>query len=187
MKYSDYKVHSLRKRKCILCDSSHIYVFSKRYEYVIVRCRNCGLIYQFPQVSKDNYLKSVQKHYTEIDPFFKVAFSRKGLYKRFLYQIKHTLGENARLLDVGCGIGYFLSLAKNDGWNVLGLELSPDLVKVGIKNYGLDIQCADFEASNFPDSNFDVVTLWNVFEELPDPSGCILKIKKILKPGVFST
>lgn len=169
--------------ECILCDSSHISVLFKKDEYAMTKCRNCGLIYRFPQVIREKYLRDVQKHYLEVDPAFKVAYSRKGLYERFLNQIKHIKGKSARLLDIGCGMGYFLFLAKNDGWNAFGLELSPDLVKMGIKNYGLDIQCADFEESKFPESYFDVVTLWNVFDELPGPLGSIHKIKKILKPG----
>jgi len=171
------------QKKCILCDSSHTSALFKRNKYVMVKCRNCGIIYQFPQVSKEKYLKDVQKHYSAVDPLYRVAYSRKSLYKRFIHKIRQPKRKNARLLDVGCGMGYFLSLAKNDGWNVFGLELSPDIVKMGIQNYGLDIQCADFEESNFLDGYFDVITLWNVLDELLNPIGNILKIKKILKPG----
>ncbi len=183
MKYSNYQTHSLKKKKCFLCDSSHTSALFKRNKHVMVKCRNCGLIYQFPQVDKGKYLKEIQKHYSELDPFYRVAYSRESLYKRFLHKIRPTKRKNARLLDVGCGLGYFLYLAKNDGWNVFGSELNPDLVKIGTKNYGLDIQCADFEESTFPDGYFDVITLWNVLDELLNPAGNILKIKKILKPG----
>jgi len=183
MKKPNFQVHSLKKKKCILCDSGHISELFKRDEYVMVKCRNCGLIYQLLQVSKDKYLKDVQKHYSEVDPSFKVAYSRKRVYKRFLNKIKPIKAKKAQILDIGCGWGYFLSLAKNEGWNARGLELNPDLVKIGIQNYRLDISCSDFEESNFANSFFEVITLWNVFDELPDPLESIFKIKRILKPG----
>ncbi len=182
IKDSNYQEHTLRS-KCLLCDSSNISVLFERWEGAVVRCRDCALIYQFPQVSKDRYINEIQKHYSDIDPSFRVAYSRKRLYKRFLHQIEHIKGKNTRLLDVGCGWGYFLSLAKEDGWKAYGLELNPNLVEKGIHDYGLNIRCADFEESNFSQDYFDVITLWNVFDELYDSVNSILKIKKFLKPG----
>lgn len=147
------------------------------------RCQNCGLIYRLPQVFKDEYFEEISKHYTQVDPSSKVAFSRKSMYKRFLRQIKLIKRKNANLLDIGCGLGYFLSLAKNEGWNVWGIESNLDLVNKGKQNFGVDIQNTYFEEANLPPNHFDVITLWNVFDELLDPFVCILKIKKILKPG----
>jgi len=183
MKNSDYQEHPLRKKKCVLCDSSNISALIERGERAVVKCRDCALIYQFPQVSKDRYLNEIQKHYSDVDPSFRVAYSRKRLYKKFLYRIEHLKRKNARLLDVGCGWGYFLSLAKDDGWKAYGLELNLDLVEKGLQDYGLNILCADFEESNFRNGYFDVITLWSVFDELYDPLNGILKIKKFLKPG----
>ena len=132
MKNSNYQANLLKREKCILCHSSNIFALFKNSEYTMVKCRNCGLLYHFPQVSKDKYMKNIQKHYSEVDPSFGVAYSRKRLYKRFLNQIEHIKRKNARLLDVGCGLGYFLSLARNQGWNVYGIEPNPDIVKKGV-------------------------------------------------------
>jgi 2-polyprenyl-3-methyl-5-hydroxy-6-metoxy-1,4-benzoquinol methylase len=151
----------------------------------MVRCKKCGLIYRLPQVEKDQHLREIQKHYSEVDLSYRVAYSRERLYERFLSRIGRIKRKHSRLLDVGCGIGYFLFLAREHSYEVNGIELIPDLAKVGIQNYGLAIQCADFEEANFPESYFDVVTLWNVFDELPDPLSSIHKIKRILKPGAF--
>lgn len=183
MKHPENQASRLKDKKCILCNSSHTSALFKRNKHVMINCKNCGLIFQYPQVNKEKYLKEIQRYYSEMDPFYRVAYSRKGIYESFLRKIRPTKRKNARLLDIGCGLGYFLELAKNDGWNVFGLELNPDLVKIGVKNYGLDIKCGDFEESAFPDGYFDVITLWNVLDEFRDTAGSILKIKKILKSG----
>ena len=185
MKHPEDQTLRLQDKKCILCNSSHTSALFKRNKHVMVKCRNCGLIYQYPKVDRGKYLKEIQKYYSELDPFYRVAYSRKSIYKRFLRKITPTKTKNARLLDVGCGLGYFLHLAKNDGWNVFGSELNPDLAKIGIINYGLEIQCAAFEESTFTDGYFDVITIWNVLDELLDTAESILKNKKILKPAVF--
>ncbi len=170
------------KNQCILCQSSDTSVLFKRDAYAMVRCKKCGLIYQLPQVEKDQHLREIQKHYSEVDPSYRVAYSRKKLYERFLSKIKRIKRKHSRLLDVGCGIGYFLSLARKYGYDAYGLELIPELVEAGIRNYGLAIQCAEFEEANFSENYFDVITLWNVFEELSHSKESILKIKRILKP-----
>ena len=125
MKNSNYQANLLKREKCILCGSSNISVLFKRYESAMIKCRNCGIICQFPQVSKEKYLIDIQKHYSEKDSSFKVAYSRKVLYERLLHHIGHIKGKNARLLDVGCGLGFFLFLAKNDDWSVYGIESNP--------------------------------------------------------------
>lgn len=147
------------------------------------KCKNCGLIYRMPQVIKDEYFERISKHYSQVDPSFKVAFSRKSHYQKFLHRINPIKRKNVYLLDIGCGLGYFLSLAKNEGWNVRGIEPNLDLVNKGKQNFGVDIQNTYFEEANLSPNNFDVITLWNVFDELPDPFGNIPKIRRILKPG----
>lgn len=173
------------KDQCPLCQSSDTSLLFRRGEYEMIRCKRCGLIYRHPRIEKEKYLKEVQKYYSEIDPSFRVAASRKRLYERFLSKIGRTKRKQPRLLDVGCGIGYFLFLARERGYDVYGSEFIPGLAQIGSKSYGLTIQCADFDEVNFPESYFDLITLWNVFDELSDPSGSVRKIKKILKPGAL--
>jgi 2-polyprenyl-3-methyl-5-hydroxy-6-metoxy-1,4-benzoquinol methylase len=173
------------KNQCLLCQSGDTSFLFKRDAYAMVSCKTCGLIYRQPRLEKEKYLKEILKYYSQIDPSFRVASSRERLYERFLSRIGRIKIKHPRLLDVGCGIGYFLFLARKRSYEVSGIELISDLAKFGIQNYGLDIQCADFEEINFPENYFDIVTLWNVFDELPDPLSSIHKIKRILKPGAF--
>lgn len=183
MKKSKNQARFLKKKKCLLCQSSKITTLIKRSDYKMIKCRNCGLFYRLPQISREKYLENYLKHYSEVDPSLRIAYSRKKLYKRFLRQIDHIKGKETRLLDIGCGLGYLLFLAKNEGWKTYGMELNPDLTKAGNKKFMLNFKCGNFEESNFPAGYFDIISLWNVFDELYDPFRCIPKIKTILKPG----
>lgn len=173
----------MERKQCILCESDHISILFRRSDYEMLLCKTCGLIYRWPPVNKSHFLDEVIQHYSHVDPVQEVAQSRRGMYEQFLRQIRPLKKGSKQLLDVGSGLGYFLSLAKEEGWNVMGIEANPELVEKGTQKYGIKIQCADFEEANLPSGYFDVVTLWNILEELSDPLASIIKIKKILKPS----
>lgn len=168
---------------CTICNSKDIQRLFERGSYYMCRCRNCGVIYQFPQDDREEYFKEICKHYREVDPSFKVASSRDKLYKKFLNQIKQIKKIDSKILDIGSGEGYFLSLAKKYGWDTYGVEIVPELAKKAIQNYRVNIQNVAFEQAVFLDNYFDVITLWNVFEEHLNPQDSILKMKRFLKPG----
>jgi len=155
----------------------------RRGEFELIKCRNCGLIFQYPLQPKAKYFEQIQKHYREVDPTFKVAYSRGMLYSKVLRKIQNLKGKDSRLLDVGCSWGYFLILAGKAGWKAWGIELNPVLAKMGQEDYGLDIRSADFEEADVERSHYEVMTLINVFEEVTHLSACLEKLKECLKPG----
>ena len=88
-----------------------------------------------------------------------------------------------RLLDVGCGAGYFLDAARAAGWEVQGVELSPAAARVGRERLRLDIFQGTLAEAAFADVQFDVVTLFEVVEHLRDPGEVLTEVARILKPG----
>jgi SAM-dependent methyltransferase len=86
------------------------------------------------------------------------------------------------LLDVGCGCGAFLQAAGRRGWSACGVEINPRLAGLA-RQVCPDVRCGDIENAGFPDNYFDVVTLWNIFDEVLDPIGFLTEIQRVLKPG----
>lgn len=86
------------------------------------------------------------------------------------------------LLDVGCGTGDFLKTAKNDGWQVIGVE--PNSKARQLANQKNNNQVFDVDAmKQFDDHSFDVITLWHVLEHLPNLEVEIKKLDRLLKPN----
>jgi 2-polyprenyl-3-methyl-5-hydroxy-6-metoxy-1,4-benzoquinol methylase len=87
-----------------------------------------------------------------------------------------------RLLDVGCGSGEWLSVMKNLGWEVEGLDFDENAVRVA-RQTGLNVHCGALEDQRFPDGSFDAVTLNHVIEHVPDPVKTLKECARILKKG----
>jgi 2-polyprenyl-3-methyl-5-hydroxy-6-metoxy-1,4-benzoquinol methylase len=86
------------------------------------------------------------------------------------------------VLDVGAGYGFFLAMARRAGARrVVGVELSEAARGYAIKELNLDM-CRDFESVNMADK-FDVITLFEVIEHVPEPYELLLEITKYLNNG----
>lgn len=99
---------------------------------------------------------------------------------------KHMLPQGARVLDIGCGGGLFLSLLKQKGAQVMGIELSDSRAQYAKTKHGLTIHKHPIE-SNFWQSGyaqrFDAVTLWDVIEHVNYPRQTLQSAANVLKPG----
>jgi SAM-dependent methyltransferase len=74
-----------------------------------------------------------------------------------------------RLLDIGAGVGTFLSLARRVGFVVLGTEVSHSAVSIARSAYAIDLLHGQLEDLEVPPGSTDVITMWHVLEHLPFP------------------
>jgi len=99
---------------------------------------------------------------------------------------KHLPVQNAKVLDIGCGGGLFLSLLKQEGAQVVGIELSDSRAQYAKTKHGLEIRKhpieSDFWQNGYGDY-FDAVTLWDVIEHVNYPLQTFQSSANVLKPG----
>jgi 2-polyprenyl-3-methyl-5-hydroxy-6-metoxy-1,4-benzoquinol methylase len=91
--------------------------------------------------------------------------------------------SSGRLLDVGCGAGFFLEAARQRGWNCSGCEFSPDLADYVRKQLQIEVLDGPFEDLPFTTESYDAVTMWDVLEHTRDPRVALSKAWEILRPG----
>jgi len=87
-----------------------------------------------------------------------------------------------RVLDVGCGDGAFLALARGCGWDVLGLEPDPKAALAAARR-GLPVIDGDLARLDGQASVFDVITMAHVIEHVHDPVAVLRACHRLLKPG----
>ena len=88
-------------------------------------------------------------------------------------------------MDVGCGDGYFLEVAKERGWNVYGTEFTDEAIEV-CSNKKINIYKGILNPQNFSGLEFDVISSFEVIEHINNPKDEIKNIINLLrKGGVF--
>lgn len=83
-------------------------------------------------------------------------------------------------MDVGCGTGEFLELARENGFSPYGIEPSETAYLIARRKN--PVIRGELKELNFKENMFDVVTLWSVLEHVPDPQAFLHQIHALLKP-----
>lgn len=112
----------------------------------------------------------------------------RGISARMKYSARwHTLRRSrpapGRLLEVGCATGTFLSLARERGWQVTGVEVSEEAAALGRDLQDLDIRTGTLESADLPASSFDAVLACDVLEHVPFPRPFLAEARRVLRPG----
>ncbi|TKJ38386.1 hypothetical protein CEE37_12765 [candidate division LCP-89 bacterium B3_LCP] len=156
--------------------------------YKIVACSSCGFLFLNPRPRAEELHKYYPSGY--YDPHLS---SGGGLFGSLFRTIRHFMLKwkevkvsrdlsTGNLLDVGCGTGEFLVHMQKRGWDVSGVEISPDAAQIAGRN-GCNVLVGDPADLNLPEEKYDLVTLWHSLEHLPDLSKAVDKICASLKTG----
>lgn len=91
--------------------------------------------------------------------------------------------KNSKILDLGCGDGLNINiLRKMDIPNLVGVDISNDLIKIAKKNNPkTKFYKAKAERLPFKSSSFDVVLVDSVFHHILDYEAALKEIKRVLK------
>jgi len=162
---------------CRLCggnDLSLYHVMGSDGQFRYFKCANCRL------VNYDLLTGLEQEHFDEPDKDPMDDSERWNLDKDQSFRfIGHYLSPPGRMLDIGCGNGRLMYLARRAGWDVKGLELSPVMAKLVRQRLGTAVVVADFlavEPETIDEAKFDLICLRHVLEHLPN---CLLAMQKI--------
>ena len=105
-------------------------------------------------------------------PMYEAAFDAAGV------------GAATNLLDVGCGAGLALSIARGRGATVSGIDAASELVEITQSRCpGCDIRIGELEELPFADGSFDVVTGFNSFQYAADRVHGLEEARRVVKPG----
>ena len=162
--------------ECPLCRSERSRRVAITPDFRMVRCAQCRLLYKDPRP-----VEGVRRHYDDVYGHDLVSEHidrrRRSLFRDFLAVVR-PFGSR-RLLDVGCGSGEFLALAREQGWIADGIEVSPRGAALA-RRRGLAVHG---HADELPDAHYDAVTLWNVVDLFLQPIEQMRDIHRLLVPG----
>ncbi len=164
---------------CDLCGGTSLVIVSS--DARVLECAGCGYRFVSPRPSQAEIAGS----YSEpdfYDGWIEAERGRARLWSKRLALLT-SAGSDVRLLDIGAGIGTFLSLARSRrGWAVTGTEISTSAVSIAREKYDLELLVGQMEEIQLPRGAFDVITLWHVLEHVPSPSRTLKLCHDLLRP-----
>lgn len=144
----------------------------------IVRCTDCGLVYQNPQPVPEDLIDAYG-HVVDVR-YDREREGRIHTFRRSLRELEEYCGRG-RLLDVGSHLGFFVEVARKAGWEAEGIEPS-EWAAATARSRGLPVARGSIDDLE-PDASYDAVTLWDVIEHLTDPVAAVATLQGMLKPG----
>jgi 2-polyprenyl-3-methyl-5-hydroxy-6-metoxy-1,4-benzoquinol methylase len=165
---------------CIICDSADIKDMSGYEEAFLCKCSKCSFVFS----KRIPTLEELIKHY---EGYGRNDFLSDITIKRYheLLDEFEKVRKTNRILDIGCGIGYFLEVAKKRGWEVYGTEFTAKAIEI-CEEKGIKMHQGALNPENYPTDFFDIITSFEVIEHINTPQIEIKNIHKILrKEGYF--
>lgn len=190
------KSQYLSKKTSINLEEIYCCVCGKRYKknpigtfsgYSIVACSNCKLKFVDPRPTKSSLSKLyTQKYYLglEIPNSYENYESWTIQHKRDYYNKLKLIEKNSKigkLFEIGCSNGYFLSLARTNGWQVNGMDISNYAINKARKKYSLKLSSGPAETMKIKKQAYNVVVMWDTIEHLTNPYLVLKNIHKLLK------
>jgi len=147
-------------------------------ERSIVACTTCGNHWTF--ISKELDTDALYQ-----DEVYAVVDNRKSVFERIIFsEAKKVLqkaesilpNHSRRLLDFGSGKGLFLAVAKESGWEVLGIETARERAEFSREKYQVEVKQEFYSEGKIAENRYDLISLNHVLEHLPAPIQLLSKL-----------
>mgnify|MGYP001150036401 CR=1 FL=1 len=157
----------------------------------MVECRSCGAVFVGEDPASIDFGALYGKSYytggsdAVFADYVGQEAARRAQARRKLATLRWLpprVARRGRLLDVGCAAGFFLAEARAY-YEVQGVELSDWSSAYARDRLGLPVITGTLPDAKLPADHYDVVTLWDVIEHVPDPVPLLAEAARVLRPG----
>lgn len=158
--------------------------------FTIYRCNHCGLQRTTPRPTPN----TIGNYYpTDYAPYHSQADTKSGSMRVVKNWLKPMLGlrsrvlppvRTGRMLELGCSSGNYMQEARNAGWQVEGIEFSPEAASVA-RGKGFSVRVGAIEEMEPTGTDYDLITAWMVLEHLHEPVSVLRKLRSWVKPDGY--
>lgn len=173
-----------KSNHCILCAASSFRIIHRKDQWQYLLCLDCGLVSLHPRPTPQVLMKNYEGYLSDQpEEISKWEMMMKPVVRKSadLIESRSKTG-GGKLLDIGCGYGFFLQEMKSRGWEVNGIEISQTGREYARNRWDMEVFAEPLENLQLPGDTFDVVTLFYVIEHVLEPLDLLKAVKRILKP-----
>ena len=174
----------LERINCPICDRDDTALLFEKDSLPVVICKQCRLRYVNPRVDRQTLETAYTETYYPPDKVERIhtgSMEWLQMTERLTELEKHHPSKG-QLLDVGCGIGTFLHLASEQGWESHGIDPSKSGITFAQEKYKLNVRCGYIFDADFPSAYFDAITLYHVLEHISELNPFLSELRRVLKP-----
>ena len=168
--------------RCTACKGSQSVIILRKESLSLHKCLKCGTV--FLDGYSDGFVPELYAYYDRYERLGKGDVYNpitSGRCQELLSWFSR-FGIGREVLDVGCGLGQFVEVANRSGWIAEGLELSSEAVEFACRQ-GLPVQKLDFLSTVIKPNSYDLVTLFEVIEHVPNPAEFLYRAGEVVRPG----
>lgn len=147
-------------------------------------CPACGLVFQ-PHRTRDELRERHGLEY--FDTYGDAAYTAAAAARRHEAKVRLRFVQRrrsaGRLLEIGPAAGYFLEAAQESGFQVAGVEPSPEMAREAAARVGDTVTAMPVEKARLEPEAFDVACAWHVLEHLVDPLEALQAVRVSLREG----
>lgn len=179
-------ISEVNTAQCDCCGSANTKILPPHGLYDHVRCGDCG--YEHFDKTCPDVAAGLYENDADYSDDLTIASNSEDL---ILWHHNHALGYlqnnfdpgKTAILDVGCFNGFFVKKLVSLGFDAHGIDFNSKAVAYGREKLGLGarISSATVEQWVEDEKRFDVITLFEVLEHLPEARPFLAKVLKLLK------
>lgn len=163
--------------QCLICKSDKLQKMERYSSTYLVKCKSCSFVFS-EKIPSEKKLIEFYDGYSRDDYLSPLTVKR---YHELLDKFEPFRKTN-KILDVGCGIGYFLEVAKERGWEVYGTEYTDKAIEI-CSEKGVEMKQGKLNPSDFEPESFDILTSFEVLEHINNQTEEINNFQKLLRKG----
>jgi demethylmenaquinone methyltransferase/2-methoxy-6-polyprenyl-1,4-benzoquinol methylase len=112
-----------------------------------------------------------------------LSLGQDPLWRRFL--VSRLPPDGGHVLDVATGTGLVAQELRRQGFRVMGLDQSGDMLEVARHRFGDEVELVEASVDDmpFPDESFDHVTFTYLLRYVDDPGATLRRLTRVVRPG----
>lgn len=179
---------------CPVCGATDYRLRYRITRFRVLECVGCDLIYLWERPSEEEIAEMFRLLYTsgegsvpELKSYYQFCFDDRPenplvqQYEGHLALVERFKSPG-RILDIGCGTGLFLSVARRRGWEVYGIDGSREATDHARECFGIEPWVGDFKDFATQGHTFDVITGWDIIEHAREPLDLLVAMRQCLAP-----